>query len=139
MNERKWSTRVLVRYTILQLPALALIAVGMLFVSRWFEIPSWLLWCIVLAWLAKDVILYPFVWRAYDQPREKGVNAMVGMCCIVKERLAPSGYVMARGELWKAELTANSRSVEKGERVRVQETRGLTLIVKPWDEDCDDL
>ena len=138
MNERKWSTRVLVRYTMLQIPGLAVLVIIMLFVLRWFELPVWLLWFSVFVWVAKDVILYPFVWRAYDQPREEGADAMIGTCCITKEPMAPSGYVLARGELWKAELTAGSRSVEKGERVRVQETRGLTLIVKPWDEDCED-
>ena len=139
MNERKWSTRVLVRYTALQLPGLALIVIIMLFVLHWVELPVWLLWCSVFVWVAKDVILYPFVWRAYDQPREEDVDAMIGTCCVAKERMAPSGYVLVRGELWKAELTAGSRLVEKGERVRVRETRGLTLIVEPWDEDCEDL
>jgi membrane protein implicated in regulation of membrane protease activity len=135
MNEGKWSTRVLTRYTILQLPGLAVLVIIMLFVLRWFGLPVWLLWCSVFVWVVKDVILYPFVWRAYDQPRGKEADAMIGTCGIAKERMAPSGYVLARGELWKAELTAGSRPVEKGERVRVRETRGLTLIVKPWDED----
>ena len=137
MNERKWSTRVLVKYTMLQLPGLAVLVIVMLFVLRWFELPLWLLWCSVFVWVAKDVILYPFVWRAYDQPREEDADAMIGACCVAKERMALSGYVLVRGELWKAELTAGSRLVEKGERVRVRETRGLTLIVKPWDEDYE--
>jgi membrane protein implicated in regulation of membrane protease activity len=137
MNERKWSTRVLVKYTMLQLPGLAVLVLIMLFVLRRFELPVWLLWCSIFVWVAKDVILYPFVWRAYDQPREEDADAMIGTCCIAKERLAPSGYVLVRGELWKAELTVGSRLVEKGERVRVRETRGLTLVVEPWDKDCE--
>jgi membrane protein implicated in regulation of membrane protease activity len=138
MNERKWSTRVLLKYTLFQFPGLALLVIIMLFVLRWFELPSKLLWCSVVVWVAKDAILYPFVWRAYDQPREGDAHAMVGACCIAQERMAPSGYVLVRGELWKAELTSDSRFVEKGELVRVQESRGLTLVVKPWDEDFED-
>ena len=138
MNERKWSTRVLVKYTMLQLPGLAVLVIIMMFVLRWFELPTWLLWYSVFVWVAKDVILYPFVWRAYDQSRGEDTDAMIGACCVAKERIAPSGYVLVRGESWKAELTAGSRLVEKGERVRIRKIRGLTLIVEPWDEDCDD-
>jgi membrane protein implicated in regulation of membrane protease activity len=137
MNERKWSTRVLVRYTLLQLPGLAVLVIIILFVLRWLELPVWLIWGSIFVWVAKDVILYPFVWRAYDRPREEDVAAMIGTCCIAKERMAPSGYVLMRGELWKAEMTSGSPSVEKGERVRIREIRGLTLIVEPWDEDCE--
>ncbi|MBN1831296.1 MAG: hypothetical protein JW896_04225 [Deltaproteobacteria bacterium] len=139
MNKRKWSTPILVKYTLLQLPGLAVLVIIMLFVLRWFELPSSLLWCSVFLWVAKDVILYPFVWRAYDQHYKEDADAMIGACCITKERMAPSGYVLVRGELWKAVLTSGSRFVEKGERVRVQETRGLTLVVRPWDEDCEGL
>jgi membrane protein implicated in regulation of membrane protease activity len=137
MSERKWSTRVLAKYTMLQLPGLVVLVIIMLFVLRWFELPVWLFWCSVFVWVAKDVILYPFVWRAYDQPRAKDADAMIGACCVAKERMAPSGYVLVRGEFWKAELIAGSRLVEKGERVRVRETRGLTLVVEPWDQDCE--
>jgi membrane protein implicated in regulation of membrane protease activity len=139
MNERKWSPHIMVRYTTLQLPGLAMLVIIMLFVLRWFKLPVWLFWCSVLVWVAKDAILYPFVWRAYDQPHDEDADAMIGACCIAKERMAPSGYVRVRGELWKAELTAGSRFVEKEERVRVRETHGLTLVVEPWDEDCEDL
>ena len=131
MNERKWSTRVLVKYTLLQLPGLVVLVILMLFVLRWFELPVWLLWCSVFVWVAKDVILYPFVWRAYDQPRGADTVTMIGAYCVAKERMAPSGYVLVRGESWKAELTPGSRIVEKGEQVRVRQTRGLTLIVEP--------
>jgi membrane protein implicated in regulation of membrane protease activity len=137
MNERKWSARVLVKYTILQIPGLAVLAMIMQLVLRWFELPVWLFWCSVFVWVAKDVILYPFVWRAYDQQHKQEADAMIGACCVAKERMAPSGYVLVRGEFWKAELMAGSRFVEKGERVRVRETRGLTLVVEPWDKDCE--
>ncbi len=138
MNERKWSTRVLVKYTILQLPGLAVFVIIMVFLLHWFELPVWLLLCSVFVWVAKDVILYPFVWRAYDQPHGRDADAMIGACCVAKERMAPSGYVMVHGEFWKAELAVGNRLVEKGERVRVRKTRGLTLIVEPWNEDCED-
>ncbi len=56
---------------------------------------------------------------------------MLGRRGIAKGRLAPSGYVQVRGELWKAELAEGSQPVEEGEAILVEEIRGLTLIVGP--------
>ena len=69
MNERKWSSRVLGKYIMLQLPGLAVFVIIMLFVLRWFDLPAWLLLLSIFIWMGKDVILYPFVWRAYDSGR----------------------------------------------------------------------
>jgi len=135
MNQRRRSFRILVRYALLQLPALALLVVILVFVQRWADLPAWVAWGSVAIWVAKDAILYPFVWRAYDWDTPQGANSMVGARGIAKERLAPSGYVQVRGELWKAELMEGSPPLEKGERVRVEGARGLTLIVKHIDEE----
>ncbi len=43
--------------------------------------------------------------------------------------LAPSGYVQVGGELWQAEVMEDVGPIEKGESVKVQEIRGLILIV----------
>jgi len=75
------------------------------------------------------VILFPFACRAYDWDRPQGPNSIVDAQGIAKERLAPSGYVQVRGELWKAELMEGSPPLEKGERVRVEGVRGLRLVV----------
>lgn len=135
MNKRKWSTRILLRYTLLQLPALALLVLILIFVQRWVDLPTWIVWGSIAIWVTKDAILYPFVWRAYDWDRPEGPNSMVGARGTAKDRLAPSGYVQVRGELWKAKLMEGSPPVERGEAVRVRQTRGLTLFVQPWDEE----
>lgn len=130
--------RILVRYTLLQLPGLAVFVIIMVFVQHWVNLPVWILWGSFAVWVAKDVILYPFVWRAYDQHHEEGANAMIGAQGVAKERMAPSGYVLVRGELWKAELEKGSPPIEKGARVWVRKTRGLTLIVQsPSDHPSD--
>ena len=54
---------------------------------------------------------------------------MIGRRGIVENRLAPSGYVHVRGELWQAEAVENSLPIEKGESVRIYGNRGLTLLV----------
>jgi membrane-bound ClpP family serine protease len=131
MNMHGWSTRVVVRYALLQLPALVLLAVSLFFVRQWVDIPIWLIWGIVGFWLAKDVVLFPFTWRSYDQRRLGHADSMVGLRGIAQDRLAPSGYVQVHGELWQAEVMGHSQPIDKGEGIRVQGTRGFTLLVQP--------
>jgi membrane protein implicated in regulation of membrane protease activity len=131
MNNRKCSARILVRYTLLQLPALALLILILILVQQWVDLPTWIFWGSIVVWIAKDAILYPFVWRAYDRDLPQGTNTMVGVRGIAKGRLAPSGYVQIRGELWNAEVMEGNPPIEKGEDVRVRSVRGLTLIVQP--------
>jgi membrane protein implicated in regulation of membrane protease activity len=131
MNKKKWSSHILLKYWLLQLPELALLVLILMFVQRWVDLPAWIFWGSITIWVVKDAVLYLFVWRAYDWDRSKDSNSMVGAKGTAKELLAPSGYVQVRGELWKAELAKGYQPVEEGEPVLVQEVRGLTLIVEP--------
>lgn len=131
MNNQRFSTRILLRYTLLQLPGLVVLSLILILVQQWVDLPAWIFWGSIVVWIAKDVILYPFVWRAYDQDRPQGASSMVGMRGIAKERLDPSGYIHVRGELWRAELMHGNPPVEKEESVKIRGVRGLTLIVQP--------
>ena len=131
MNNRRCSARILLRYTLFQLPGLALLILILILVQQWMDLPAWIFWGSIVVWVAKDAILYPFVWRAYDRDLPQGANSMVGVRGIAKDRLAPSGYIHVRGELWKAEVMEGNPPIEKGEDVRVRGVRGLTLIVQP--------
>jgi len=93
--------------------------------------PAWLIWGMVGLWVVKDVILFPFVWRSYDQDRLGDANSMVGLHGVAKDRLAPSGYVEVHGEMWQAEVMEGAPPVQSGESIRVRGIRGLTLIVQP--------
>lgn len=130
INDRRWSARVVVRYALLQVPALALLVVLLIVVQRWVDLPAWFSWGLVVLWVAKDVILFPFTWRAYDWHRSGDVNLMVGARGVTEERLAPSGYMRVHGELWKAEVMGDGPSIDRGEAVRVRGIRGLTLLVQ---------
>ena len=131
MNKKKWSSRILLRYWLLQLPALALLVLILMFAQRWVDLPAWIFWGSLAIWVVKHAVLYPFVWRAYDWKRSEESSSVVGAKAITKELLAPLGYVQVRGELWKAELAGGYEPVEEGEPVLVQKIRGLTLIVEP--------
>ena len=131
MGKWRWSRRVVIKYTLLQLPALVFLALILHLIRVWVQMPSWLIWGMVGLWVVKDVILFPLTWRSYDQRRPGDPNSMVGLRGIVKDRLAPSGYVEVHGELWRAEVMQGAPFVETGGSVRVKEIRGLTLIVQP--------
>ncbi|MBW1937469.1 MAG: NfeD family protein [Deltaproteobacteria bacterium] len=122
----------MVRYILLQIPGTALLVLILIQLRNWFDLPAWSAWGLVVISVAKDVILFPFVWRAYDWDRQGETHLMVGKRGIAKERLAPSGYINISGELWKAEVVEGSPPIEKGEAVWVKEMQGLTLLVRPY-------
>jgi len=135
IHKAGWTVRVLVRYIVLQVPGTALLVLILIQLRNWFDLPVWSVWGLVAISVAKDVILFPFVWRAYDWDRQGEAHSMVGIRGIAKELLAPSGYIRIRGELWKAKVMGGGPPIEKGEAVRVEEMQGLTLLVRPDKEE----
>lgn len=130
-----WSGLVLAKYWALQLPAAALLIVVLRAVGDHFAWPPWVVWTIVGAWVAKDAILYPFVWRSYDPHYPATLPySMEGGKGVAIERIDPSGFVRIWGELWRAELARGARCIEQGETVRVLGRHGLTLVVEPEEE-----
>ena len=131
-----WSIRTVIAYALLQLPALALLILALILVQRWIEIPAWFFWGLISIWVAKDIILFRYTWRAYDWNRPpSGVNSMIGARGIAEERLNPSGYIRIGGELWKAEVAEGDPPIERGGGVRVKGAQGLTLRVEPDKEE----
>jgi len=122
----RWSARTLRRYALFQIPDICLLIL-ILIVAKWLDLPGWLTYGFIIFWIAKDIVMFPFVWRAYDT----GPPSMIGNTGVAEERLAPFGYIRIQGELWKAELAEGFREIEKGEPVRVRAIKGLTLIVEP--------
>jgi membrane protein implicated in regulation of membrane protease activity len=127
----RWTPKILLRYALLQLPSQALAVLVLVLVRRWLDLPPWLFWTCIAGWVLKDVILFPFLWRAYDWDRAGRANSMVGLRGEAVEQLAPAGYVRVRGELWRAEVVGDGRPIEAGEAVAVRGSRGLTLLVEP--------
>ena len=138
MKEVCWTVRILVRYVLLQVPGTALLVLILIQLRNRFDLPAWSMWGLVAISVAKDVILFPFVWRAYDWDRQEEAHSMVGRRGIAKERLAPSGYIKIRGELWKARVVEGGPPIEKGEAILVEEMRGFTLLVLPYKEESNE-
>lgn len=131
-----WSGRTLVRYSLLQLPGLAVVVLVLILIQPWMALSPWLFWGIIVAWIAKDAALFPLVWRSYD-PRPSGPSeAMIGAVGMTRERLEPTGYIVVRGVLWRAQVAGGGSPIEPNQPVRVKTRRGLTLIVVPAEDAC---
>ena len=99
---------------------------------KWLELPIWMAVAFVCVWVVKDMVMFRFVWRSYDvRVRPGDPFSMIGLQGTAQERLAPSGYVLVRGERWRGDVIGNRPFVEKGEMIRVREVKGLTLLVEP--------
>ena len=120
---------ILLKYTLLQIPALVLIIVVLIFLQQWMDVPGYIVWGIPLLWILKDIILFPLTWRSYESYSPHDSHPMVGRVGIAQEPLEPSGYVRINGELWLAEIFGEEESIEKGEKIRVREVNGLKLSV----------
>lgn len=138
MSKRGWSARVVVRYAALQVPAVVLLVLVLTLVRQWVDIPAWFVWGLVGLWVIKDLVMFPLVWRAYDTDCAGAANCMVGARGVAKDRLAPSGYIRVRGELWQAEVMGDGPPIDRGQRVRVRGIiSGLKLAVQADDPGTD--
>lgn len=122
--------RVIIRYTLLQIPGLVLFGLVLVLSQRWFFLTPWLLGSLMILWILKDVILFPLVWRSYDIQDKTDDPQLINAQGVAFERLAPFGYIRIRGELWRAELMSGVLPVEKGEIVQVIGRNNLVLLVK---------
>jgi membrane protein implicated in regulation of membrane protease activity len=126
MKKKGWSTQVVLKYSLFQLPGLVLFFLILILVQRWTDLPLRFIWGLLILWVIKDVVLFFFVWRAY----QRVANPLIGMKGVAEEQLAPSGYIRVHGELWQAEMIREGPPIEKGEGVWIQGIRGLVLLVQ---------
>ena len=134
MSADKPSISTVAKYALLQTPGIALVAVFLYLMRRWDLIGGWLAWIALFLWVAKDVLLFPRLWRSYEAGGRDGANTMVGERGTTVTALDPGGRVALRGELWHAETAEGAAGIGEDSRVRVSAVRGLTLIVEPEGE-----
>ena len=127
-----WSGVVLAKYWALQLPATAFVILVLLGLGKRLAWPQWIVWTAVVVWVAKDAILYPFLWRSYNPSDPAALPyPMEDAKGVAVECIDPSGLVRIGGELWRAVLSRGARRIQEGETVRVHARDGLTLFVEP--------
>lgn len=124
------------RYTALQVPGWVLaVAVGW-WIHTSFDSPAWLAPAIPIAWIVKDMALYPLLRSAYDVNEAPPVERLIGRRGVAVEPLAPSGYVRIDGELWSAR-TNEATPIAPRRAVEVVGARGLVLSVRHAGPDTD--
>jgi membrane-bound serine protease (ClpP class) len=119
------------RYLLLQVPGWVLAAVILHTLHGSFALPRWLAVSLLVAYIGKDLLLFPFLRRAYETGEEPGANRLVGLRATVEQDINPEGYVRVRGELWRAQVRPGRAPISSGARVRIVSGQGLTLTVEP--------
>ena len=102
---------------------------------QWLEMPAYLLWGLIVLWVGKDVVLFPFLWRFYDPDQQTDRFRMIGRKGFALNRLNPEGYVQVRSERWRAESVEQDDPIEKGKTICVVAAEGLKLTVSACAED----
>ena len=117
------------RYWLFQLPGWIFNALLLVSFHQWFDLPIWVAATVMCLLVAKDIVLYPFLRSSYDTRAKTGVDQLVGQTAIVQNDLHPEGFVLIRGELWRARLEDSATTMSSGSVVRVKSGKGLTLTV----------
>lgn len=130
MFRRGWSRQAVVRYVLLQIPAALLAGLALALIHRWTGLSAWIAWLLLGLWVAKDVVLFFFVWPAYEGGRKADDAFLQGAQAVARDRLDPSGTVRLHGQIWKARVDEGSSPVEPGEMVTVLGREGLRLRVR---------
>jgi membrane-bound serine protease (ClpP class) len=113
----------------------ALVAAGIT-----LDVPWPVIAVVVVAIAAFGLLFGRKVWSAQKQERVMtGWEELVGDVGVVRQALAPAGEVFIQGALWRAQVEEGAEPVEAGQRVRVREVEGLTLVVEPAPEAREDL
>jgi membrane protein implicated in regulation of membrane protease activity len=134
MSKGRPSARVVGKYTLFQIPGLLLLAAALSIFDHWLPIPVWVWLAVLGGWAIKDALIFPFVWRSFDDGHRGYPYSPVGLIGVALEPLAPAGRIRVRGERWQAELGDGVGPIPAGASVRVTASRGLVLLVEPSDE-----
>lgn len=132
MIKRGWTRHAVGKYTALQVPAAVLAGLVLWLLWRYQIMPAWLAWCLLVLWILKDVVLFFYVWPAYEPSGEEGPLSPVGQVGVVEGEMEKGRMrVRVRGEVWRACPEAGRDSPGSGRSVRVVNRKGLLLVVRP--------
>jgi membrane-bound ClpP family serine protease len=122
--------RVSIKYILIQIPALIVFSSILLLIRLWLEIPKHVLWVFFGAWIVKDIVLFPFLWRSYDEKLSDNRLEMEGRKGFALTDLNPDGYVQINGERWRATNIYTVIPIKKNDILYVEARNGLRLEVR---------
>ncbi|MFV8833594.1 NfeD family protein [Aquisalimonas sp. APHAB1-3] len=118
----------LLRYTLLQVPGLLLLGSVLYILHGWGWLSGQAVFWVAVAWVVKDVALYPLYRPALMRPPQQNVaESLLGITGTARTEVAESGLVLVRGEFWRAESAG--AAIAAGNRVQVCGARGRVLVV----------
>jgi membrane protein implicated in regulation of membrane protease activity len=123
--------RTIIRYSLLQIPGIILIVLLALAGHYIFLLPLKAAIILILLWIIKDIILFPFVWQSYTGSSPHGAEAMVGRRGIVISAENMPLRVRIGMESWQGR---SSLPLEKESPVLVIGYDGMILLVEPAKE-----
>ncbi len=118
------------RYFLFQIPSLTIVSIISYFVYLYFELPVWIAALMVVLWIVKDIIMFPFVWKSYSLESEHN-SKLVGKTGITLTDLDPKGSVRVNGEIWRA-INMEKQKIAKGKQILVKAINGMELQVKSY-------
>lgn len=124
--KRNISKKVIIKYSLLQIPGILFLFVALIFIQRWIDIPDIIFWGIISLWIAKDIVLFFYTWKAYEWKKKE---KMAGMRGVAVERITESGYIIVNNEKWLA-VNHGDETIEDGEKVLIHDRKGLTLYIE---------
>lgn len=120
--------RTLARYYLFQIPGWILTAALLAVLHSWLGLPEWLAFTVLGVVVAKDVVCYPFLRKAY-RLEASGAAQLAGLRGVARDPLDPTGYVYVRGELWRARTESGAAAIPAGSQVKVVRGHRMTLTV----------
>lgn len=129
----KTKRSILLKYTLYQIPDTALAFLVLWILVEWAGVSHWLAGCLAILWILKDILMFPLLWHSFGGTDAADMHGLVGAEGLVTETCDPEGYVLVRGETWKAEAAEQGHPIEKGARIVVAGGKGLTLQIMPKD------
>jgi len=126
--------RPVLRYWLLQIPETLVLALILFMLHRYEIINAALGALLLLAWIIKDALLYPYVRAAYEDA-PYGRSALIGSPAVAEQDLDPSGFIRVRGELWKAE-SETGEDISRGSPVQITGHDGSRMFVRVREEEA---
>lgn len=117
------------KYWLFQIPGWIVLILVLWVLRIWAKLPLEVAIGLFALWVIKDLLFYPLLRIAYQPGAGRVVDALVGLKGVTRETLDPIGYILVRGELWRARTEPEDPPLAAGSPVRVLRAEGMTLIV----------
>ena len=125
---------VLRRYVLFQIPGLILVSILLGSAHSWLGLSIPAAVGLFLLFVVKDFVLYPYVRGAYKADNRTGAELLIGSIGKTQQALDPEGYVLVKGELWRAVAEPPEEPIPQDRPVRIRGVSGLSLIVAPVED-----